>query len=85
MLRPTGSFMHGLGNVENGKDIILFGKEFWEKLINFEVLLEWGTISPEDCKLFIIVETVDEAYDRLTKSFENCDWLKTSPRIGNFL
>ena len=71
--------------VEKKVPIILFGKEFWEKLINFEVLLEWGTISPEDCKLFTIVETVDEAYDRLTKSFENCDWLKTSPRICDFL
>ena len=31
--------------------IVLFGKEFWNKLINFETLVEFGTISPEDLNL----------------------------------
>jgi len=32
--------------------IILYGKEFWEKLINFDALIDMGMISPEDVDLF---------------------------------
>ena len=53
--------------------IVLFGREFWENLFNFDLLVEWGTISPEDLKLFKIVDTVEEARDfvveELTRRF----------------
>ena len=41
--------------------ILLFGKSFWEKVINFQALADAGTISPEDLKLFRFVETAEEA------------------------
>ncbi len=40
---------------------LLFGRDFWKRVINFEALAEVGTISPEDLDLFKIVETADEA------------------------
>lgn len=40
---------------------LLFGKAFWEKIINWEALAEAGTISPEDLNLFRFVETAEEA------------------------
>ncbi|SNT22063.1 LOG family protein [Tropicimonas sediminicola] len=40
---------------------LLFGREFWERVIDFEALAEVGTISPEDLDLFRIVETAEEA------------------------
>lgn len=49
---------------------ILFGREFWEETINFSNLVEWGTISPEDVGLFQIVDSVGEAFERVTTSFE---------------
>jgi uncharacterized protein (TIGR00730 family) len=45
--------------------IYLFGREFWEGLINFEQFIEWGVISPDDVSLFKIVDSVDEAYESL--------------------
>ena len=45
--------------------IVLYGREYWEKLINFDEMLKWGTISPEDIKLFKIVSDPDEAFDYL--------------------
>ena len=41
--------------------VILFGREFWEKIINWEALADAGTISPEDLTLFRFVETAEEA------------------------
>ena len=42
---------------------ILFGAEFWRKVIDFQELADFGTISPDDLKLFNFVETADEAWD----------------------
>ncbi len=42
---------------------LLFGKSFWEKIINWEALAEAGTISADDLKLFQYVETAEEAVE----------------------
>ena len=43
--------------------IVLFGKTFWERLINFAMLVEEGVISPKDISLFHYVETAEEAWE----------------------
>ena len=47
--------------------IVIFGKEYWNKIINFNMLADLNMISKKDLALFKFVETVDEAYDYLTK------------------
>jgi uncharacterized protein (TIGR00730 family) len=42
--------------------ILLFGKSFWQKLINFDFFVEEGMISPRDLDLFKYVETAEEAW-----------------------
>lgn len=42
---------------------LLFGREFWERIINWEALGDAGTISEEDLDLFRFVETAQEAVD----------------------
>jgi uncharacterized protein (TIGR00730 family) len=46
--------------------VFLFGKEFWDGLINFDHFIKWGVISPEDVNLFHIVDDIDEAYELIT-------------------
>jgi uncharacterized protein (TIGR00730 family) len=41
--------------------ILLFGREFWDGIVNWQALSEAGTISPEDLGLFRYVETGAEA------------------------
>jgi len=52
--------------VQTGKcrkrPILLFGREFWSRLINFDVLIDTGMISPGDVHLFRYVETAEEAW-----------------------
>jgi uncharacterized protein (TIGR00730 family) len=48
--------------------IVLFGTEYWKRLINFELLVEEGTISAQDLKLFNYTDDPQEAWD-LIKSF----------------
>jgi uncharacterized protein (TIGR00730 family) len=40
---------------------LLFGRAFWEKVINWEALADAGTISDEDLDLFRFVDTAQEA------------------------
>ncbi|SEG13822.1 LOG family protein [Jhaorihella thermophila] len=40
---------------------LLFGREFWDSVINWDALADAGTISPEDLDLFRYVETAAEA------------------------
>ena len=44
------------------RPILLFGREFWTKLINFDWLVETGMISALDLDLFKFVETAEEAW-----------------------
>ncbi len=53
--------------VQTGKakavPIVLFGSEFWKKLVNFDALVEQGTISEADLKLFHYVDEPQQAWD----------------------
>ena len=40
---------------------ILFGREFWHQVINWQALADAGTISPEDLELVSFVESAEEA------------------------
>ncbi|KJZ18943.1 LOG family protein [Loktanella sp. S4079] len=40
---------------------LLFGREFWEKIVNWEALSDAGTISADDLDLFRFVDTAEEA------------------------
>lgn len=42
--------------------VLLFGKPFWDKVVDFNALSEEGVISPEDLNLFQFVETADDAW-----------------------
>jgi uncharacterized protein (TIGR00730 family) len=42
--------------------ILLFGREFWSRIINFEALSEEGVISPEDVNMVTFVDTAEDAW-----------------------
>lgn len=51
--------------------VVLFGSKFWNSLINFQVLVDYGTIAKEDVDLFKIVETAEEAWEHVTDFYNN--------------
>ncbi|CAM4144925.1 TIGR00730 family Rossman fold protein [Roseateles saccharophilus] len=59
------------------RPILLFGREFWSRLINFDLLLETGMISPGDERMFHYVETAEEAWALLETEYE----LATTPTL----
>ena len=47
------------------RPVVLVGREFWSRLVDFDWLVETGMISPGDEKLFSVVDTADEAWEVL--------------------
>ncbi|WP_380785264.1 TIGR00730 family Rossman fold protein [Sphingomonas sp. R86521] len=43
--------------------VLLFGRKFWDRVVNFEALVEEGVVSERDLGIFHYVETADEAWD----------------------
>jgi predicted Rossmann-fold nucleotide-binding protein len=63
--------------VQTGKmaqlPIFLFGREFWERVVNFDALVEEGVIAQHDLNLFRFVETAEEAWDKLNHYYATRD------------
>jgi uncharacterized protein (TIGR00730 family) len=59
--------------IQNGKSrkrpILLFGREFWRKLIDFDYLVDTGMIGAADLNLFSFVETAEEAWEILARHY----------------
>ena len=50
--------------------IVLFGSDYWKRLINFDVLVEEGMISAEDLKLFEYVDDPQVAWEYIMKFYD---------------
>jgi len=50
--------------------IVLYGSEYWNDVVNFEKLVEWGTVSPGDMSLFKVCDTPKEAFDYIRMRLE---------------
>jgi uncharacterized protein (TIGR00730 family) len=53
--------------------VLLFGREFWERVVNFDALVEEGVIAERDLKLFTYCETAEEGWDVVRKYYEEHD------------
>jgi uncharacterized protein (TIGR00730 family) len=45
--------------------VIIYGKEYWNRIINLQALADWGAISPKDLDLFQFVDTPEEGFEAL--------------------
>lgn len=67
-------FFELLTLIQTGKmkpiPILLFGRDFWTRVVDFEALAEEGTISKGDLDLFHWCETADEAWAHIRAFYE---------------
>ncbi|MEK6299843.1 MAG: LOG family protein [Acidobacteriota bacterium] len=46
--------------------VILFGKTFWDEVLDFDALVRWGVVSEKDLNIFHKTDSVDDAFEYLT-------------------
>lgn len=67
-------FFELLTLIQTGKmkpiPILLFGRDFWTRVVNFEAIAEEGTISKEDLDLIHWCETADDAWRHIAEFYE---------------
>jgi uncharacterized protein (TIGR00730 family) len=67
-------FLELLTLIQTGKmkpiPILLFGREFWDRVINFAAMAEEGVINPADLELFHWVETAEEAWAKVVQFYD---------------
>jgi len=47
--------------------VVLVGREYWSKVINFSAIADYGMVDHDDLKLFDIVDTAEEAWDAMQR------------------
>jgi hypothetical protein len=47
--------------------VVIYGQEYWKKVINLDALVDRGAISPKDMELFQFADTPDQAFEILRK------------------
>jgi len=45
--------------------VVIYGRQYWERLINFQIMIDAGAISPADVELFKIVDSPEEGFEFL--------------------
>ncbi len=70
--------------------VLLFGREFWKKVIDFDFLVDEGVVSPEDLDIFRYVETAEEAAGIVEAYYvaQKEEWIERrggTTRSGNLL
>lgn len=71
-------FFELLTLIQTGKmkpiPILLFGADYWNKVVNFRAIAEEGVINFEDLELFRMVETAEEAWKHIVEFYAlDCD------------
>ncbi|HTF89450.1 MAG TPA: LOG family protein [Planctomycetota bacterium] len=51
--------------------MVLFGTEYWDEIINFDAMAKWGMINPEDLNLFHRTDSVDDAFEYITRELRH--------------
>lgn len=57
--------------IKKNLPIVMFGTEYWNTIINFDAMVNWGTIAEQDLELIKFCDDIDVAFDYLTARLNN--------------
>ncbi len=60
------------GKMERENLILLYGRDYWDNVINWRTMMRAGTISESDYELVQFADTVGEAFERVRSNMERC-------------
>jgi uncharacterized protein (TIGR00730 family) len=58
------------GKLPKNNLIIIYGRKYWDEVLNFRAMVRWGMISHDEYKMLQFADTVDEAFDRIRSGLE---------------
>lgn len=64
------------GKLSSHHLILIYGRKYWDSVLNWKSMVRWGTISEKEYKLLQFADTVDEAFERLRADLRYHHYLK---------
>lgn len=58
------------GKIKKKLPMVLFGRDYWDSVMNLRAMVEWGTIAEKDLSLMHITDSVDDAFQFLVTELE---------------
>jgi len=65
--------------------VIIYGSEYWNKVINFQAFVDAGTVSPEDLDLIKVVDTPEAAFEFLKEGLTKYHLGGAPKKVGEVL
>ena len=53
------------GKMQRRNLILIYGRRYWNEVLNWRAMMRWGTISPQEYEVLQFADTVDEAFARV--------------------
>ena len=58
------------GKVPRSNLILIYGRRYWDQVLNWRAMLRWGTINEREYNLLEFADTVDQAFARVRANLE---------------
>jgi hypothetical protein len=58
------------GKLPRNNLIIIYGRKYWDEVLNFRAMVRWGMINPDEYKMLQFADNVDEAFNRIREGLE---------------
>lgn len=58
------------GKLQRRNLILIYGRQYWNRVVNWREMLSWGTINQREYNLLEFADTVDEAFHRIRGGLE---------------
>jgi uncharacterized protein (TIGR00730 family) len=56
------------GKLAKKMTVIVYGRDYWDRVLNFKAMSDWGAISPKDLNLFHYADTPREGFEILKEN-----------------
>lgn len=67
------------GKIKRPLPTVLFGRSYWDEIMDLQKMVEWGTISESDLSLFHPTDSIDDAFDFLVSELEALERAEVVP------
>jgi hypothetical protein len=58
------------GKLAKHNIILIYGRKYWDKVLNWKAMVNWGTINEDEYKMLQFADSVEEAFDLIRAGLE---------------
>jgi uncharacterized protein (TIGR00730 family) len=58
------------GKLAKDNIIVIYGRKYWDKVLNWQAMVNWGTINEDEYKMLQFADSVDEAFNLIRGGLE---------------